>query len=343
MKHFTFLLGVVLSTGLAAAAEERQIFNGRDLTGWEGNAANWSVKDGCITGVNTEAQPLPYNQFLTWQGGSVKNFELRAKVRQTGNNSGIQYRSKPLKDVGPWSVGGYQCDIHSKPESIGMLYDEKGRGALAANGQSVVIDEQGVRWLAAEREPVAIDVSEWNEYTIVAQGNRLVHKVNGKVTVKVVDHQAGEREVEGLLAFQIHRGPAMTVQIKDVVLKELPDGGVLTPAQAPVPAGAKKLEAPVRPRRRPPATRPAANAAARAANPATRPASRPARPNRAEATGRVVGENRTTPLERIKAAKGFKVELLHSVPAAEQGSWVNLCVDGKGRIIASDQYGGLWR
>ena len=67
------------------------------------------------------------------------------------------------------------------------------------------------------------------------------------------------------------------------------------------------------------------------------------RPKPPEATGRVEGENRTTPVERIKAAKGFKVELLHSVPADQQGSWVNLCVDGRGRIIASDQYGGLWR
>src|SRR5688572_11847156 len=294
MHWVTFLLTIVLSTTLAPA-EERALFNGKDLTGWDGNPANWSVRDGCITGVNTEADPLPYNQFLTWQGGAVKNFELRAKVRQTGNNSGIQYRSKPLKDVGPWSVGGYQCDIHgSKVSSSGMLYDEKGRGILAENGQSVVIDEQGVRWLTAEREPVVVDVAEWNEYTIVAEGNRLIHKVNGKVTVEVIDHQSAERELEGLLAFQIHRGPAMTVQIKDVVLKELPDGGVLTPKQAPVPADAKKLEAPRRPGRRDLATR-------AAAEPASRPARRPPGPIQAEETGRVEGENRATPVERIKA------------------------------------------
>jgi putative heme-binding domain-containing protein len=61
------------------------------------------------------------------------------------------------------------------------------------------------------------------------------------------------------------------------------------------------------------------------------------------ATGLAIGENKATPPARIKALKDFKVELLHSVPAAEQGSWVNLCVDPKGRIIASDQYGGLFR
>ncbi len=68
-----------------------------------------------------------------------------------------------------------------------------------------------------------------------------------------------------------------------------------------------------------------------------------ARPKRAAVVGPVVGENKATPIERLKVAKDFKVELLYSVPGAEQGSWVNLCVDDKGRILASDQYGGLYR
>ena len=58
---------------------------------------------------------------------------------------------------------------------------------------------------------------------------------------------------------------------------------------------------------------------------------------------RNVGENTATPVSRIKVAKDFQVELLYSVPGGEQGSWVNLCTDPKGRIIASDQYGGLYR
>ena len=50
-----------------------------------------------------------------------------------------------------------------------------------------------------------------------------------------------------------------------------------------------------------------------------------------------------TPIDRIKAPKGFKVELLYTVPRESQGSWVNLAVDPKGRLIASDQYGKLYR
>ncbi len=59
--------------------------------------------------------------------------------------------------------------------------------------------------------------------------------------------------------------------------------------------------------------------------------------------GAAIGGNKATPINRISAAKGFKVELLYSVPGQDQGSWVNLCTDDKGRLLVSDQYGGLYR
>jgi len=237
-------LGLFLTILTTCVAQERQIFNGKDLDGWEGNPESWSVQEGAITGITTDDKRLPYNQFLIWRGGTVKNFELRAKVRQTGNNSGIQYRSKELKQVGAWSVGGYQCDIHPQAANNAMLYDERGRGIVAQNGQTVIIDRDGTKWLVKETEPVKVDVAEWNEYMIIARGNHLIHKINGQVTVDVIDHQESEREQEGIVAIQIHQGPAMRVQVKDIVLRELPDGGVLTPEQAPVPADAKKIAAP---------------------------------------------------------------------------------------------------
>ena len=243
---FCFLVLSLLLTNATwgQSPAERQLFNGKDLTDWEGNPASWSIVDGCITGVTKGDEPLPYNQFLIWRGGTVKNFELRAKIKQSGNNSGIQYRSKELKEVGPWSIGGYQCDVHPDAKNNAMLYDERGRGIVAQNGQTVIVDAEGARWLVKETEPVKVDVAEWNEYTVIARGNHLIHKLNGQVTSDVIDHQVKERELEGLLALQIHRGPAMKVQIKEIVLKELPEGEVLTPEQAPVPAEAKKLPGP---------------------------------------------------------------------------------------------------
>jgi hypothetical protein len=230
-------------TSFAQSSQGKQLFNGKDLTGWEGNPASWSVKDGVIVGVTKADEPLPYNQFLIWRGGTLKNFELTAKVKQSGNNSGLQYRSKELKEVGQWSIGGYQCDIHPEARNNAMLYDERGRAILATNGQTIIIDPEGTRWLVKETDPVTIDVADWNEYTVIARGNHLIHKINGQVAVDVIDHDPKNRDLEGLLAIQIHRGPAMKVEIKDIVLKELPDGEVLTPEQAPVPKDAKKAPA----------------------------------------------------------------------------------------------------
>ncbi len=148
------LLISLLHIPLVRADEGFQsLFNGTDLKGWDGNPALWSVEEGCITGKTTKPQELAYNQFLIWRGGTVKNFELRAKIRQTGNNTGIQYRNKELPEVGKWAVGGYQMDIHPTTKNNGMVYDEKGRGIITPNGQSVVINPEGKRWLVSQREP----------------------------------------------------------------------------------------------------------------------------------------------------------------------------------------------
>ena len=107
------------------------LFNGKDLTGWDGNPELWSVEDGAITGKTKGPEHLSYNQFLIWRGGTVKNFELSVKVKVTGdNNSGVQYRSKELPENGPWSIGGYQCDVHPAAPNNAMVYHERGRGIV---------------------------------------------------------------------------------------------------------------------------------------------------------------------------------------------------------------------
>lgn len=244
MTRFVLAWSFVVCASLPVYAEDgfRSLFNGKDLDGWDGNPELWTVEDGCITGKTNGPEHLSYNQFLIWRGGTLKNFELRAVVRVEGNNTGIQYRSRELPEVGKWSIGGYQCDVHPAAPNNAMLYDERGRGIVAQNGQSVVIDPQGEKYLTAEREPVAVDTAQWNEYVVVARGNRLVHKLNGQVTAEIVDFDEKERELEGLLALQIHRGPAMRVQFKEVLLKELPDEPVAPFAATDVPADAKKLE-----------------------------------------------------------------------------------------------------
>ena len=238
------LLLAALTFPFAATAEDgfKPLFNGKDLTGWDGNPALWSVEDGCITGKTQGPDTLTYNQFLIWRGGVLKNFELHAKIRCSATNTGIQYRSRELPENGKWSVGGYQFDIHSATAHQGSIFEERGRGVIVENGWSVVIDPQGARWQVALHEPVVADMKEWHDYTIIAQGNHLIQKVDGKVTVDLVDHEEAKRSLEGILAFQLHRGPAMTVQVKEVMLKELPDGGVTAFDKASLSKDAKPVE-----------------------------------------------------------------------------------------------------
>ena len=125
----------------------KSIFNGKDLTGWEGDPAYWTVEDGAITG--TTDGKLKANSFIVWRGGTVKNFELRVKVKITqGGNSGLQYRSAPFSNGGPYVLTGYQCDIvTTNDEYDGMLYDERGRRILAQAGTRVVIDPNNEKWI----------------------------------------------------------------------------------------------------------------------------------------------------------------------------------------------------
>ena len=326
------LLAFMLATLSPLSAQEgfKPLFDGKTLTGWDGNPELWSVEDGAITGKTKGPDHLAYNQFLVWRGGVLKNFELRAKIKCSASNSGIQYRSKELPEIGKWVVGGYQCDVHANAPFNGMVYEERARGILVQNGQSVIVDDKGDKWLAAERDAVKVDFTEWHEYVIIAQGNHLIHKIDGKVTIDLVDHQAKNRALEGLLAFQVHKGPAMIVQIKDVMLKELPEIALLSLEKNQIPSDAQRIVPP-----------PAKKAPAKA--PAKAKAKAPAKKAPSTDTGKAIGENKATPVDRIKAPEGFKVELLYSVPGESLGSWVALCADDKGRIYASDQYGDLYR
>ena len=332
----------------AASAQDgfKPLFNGKDLTGWDGNPELWKVENGEIVGTTTGPEQLAYNQFLIWRGGVVKNFELKAKIKQAGNNTGIQYRSNENTDK-KWSIRGYQCDIHPNVPYRAMMYEEGGRGIVSQNGQSVVIDPSGVKWLAGEHDPVEADIAEWHEYTIIAKGNHLVHQIDGKTTMELTDFEEAKRSLEGLVAFQIHRGPAMEVHIKDVMLKELPDGGVVSFEKSAIPSDAQIIEAkaPGKGKAKAPAAAPKAPAKGKGAEKgkAAEKGKGKAKPKRPDAVGPAIGANVATPVSNIKALKDFKVELIYSVPGGEQGSWVNLTSDDTGRIYASDQYGMIYR
>ncbi|MBT5124027.1 MAG: DUF1080 domain-containing protein [Planctomycetaceae bacterium] len=203
------------------AQEFRSIFNGKDLSGWKGDMTRWSVKDGAITGTTTKERPLPHNQFLILND-SVSDFEFKAEFRLIGdNNSGVQYRSQVIEGAGDFRVKGYQADIHAKPSYTGMLYDEGGRGIVAQRGQRVVVNDQGEKNVIAETDPVVKeDLTAWNTIEIRAVGDRLIHLINGKVTVDITDLDTKNREFKGLLALQIHAGGPMVIQFRKLKLRD---------------------------------------------------------------------------------------------------------------------------
>ncbi len=216
----------------AATAAEKPLFNGTDLTGWAGDPALWSVKDGVIVGKTSADAPIKGNTFLIWKDGEVSDFTLTLKYKMTPGdekktvNSGIQYRSK-VADEANFVVAGYQADFEYGPKYSGILYEEKGRGILAQRGQKVTIT-QGAEPKkptltvtgetgSSDEIQAAIDKDGWNEYKIIAKGGHLQHYINGKLTVDVTDETA-EGAKKGVLALQLHAGPPMQVEFKDIIL-----------------------------------------------------------------------------------------------------------------------------
>ncbi len=221
----TTIAGLLMLVAIPLMAQDtpREIFNGKDLSGWKGNSDLWSVKDGCITGTTTADKPLKFNTFLIWEGGNVSNFELEFdyKIGSEGN-SGIQYRSKIINEQ-DFIVGGYQADIDATLKFAGINYEEKGRGILAQRGQRVTIDVAGAKSAEAIGDGVELGkkihgAGEWNHYRLVAQGNRLSHSINDTLMSEVIDDQEGKASKEGVLAFQIHVGPPMEIQFKNIRL-----------------------------------------------------------------------------------------------------------------------------
>lgn len=226
MKTTTFCLIFMLIAGIACAAQPPQdfisVFNGKDLEGWAGGD-EWSVEDGALTGVADGS--LKANRFIVWEGEPLKNFELQVMVRVSENgNSGLQYRSKVRPDLGPFRASGYQCDIVAKtPEYNGMLYEEKGRRILAPQSKTVVIDSDGQPWITSAKPVKKFEPNQWHRYRILAEANHLQHWIDDHQTVDVIDLDETGRALEGVLAVQVHVGPAMKIQYKDFFLKRLPD------------------------------------------------------------------------------------------------------------------------
>lgn len=230
----------------------RQIFNGTSLEGWDGDPSLWRVEGGAIVGETTAASPLAQNSFLIWRGGRPADFDLKLEFRINSTNSGVQYRSEQLPEggegkIGKWVLKGYQADIDFANQYTGMLYEERARGFLAPRGQLNYVGANqapaGARG-AAPPTPAAgappfgvrgqvgalnsndalrglIKQNDWNQFQVIARGNVLIHVLNGQVMAVFVDDDAEGRSLQGLLGLQIHTGPPMKVEFRNVYIKTL--------------------------------------------------------------------------------------------------------------------------
>ncbi len=213
--------------GHAQQSEFKPIFDGQSLTGWRGDTEFWRVEDGSIIGETTPEKEIKKNIFLVWDQGEVDDFELRLKFRVSGTpraNSGIQFRSRQGEDG---HLAGYQADIDRSGTYIGILYDEKtGRGILCQRGQHTTIDKAGKKNAKAAGDKdellAKINLDDWNEYHIRAAGNEFTISINGHVMSRTTDNQPDHFDRKGLLGLQLHVGPPMKIEFRDIQLKRLP-------------------------------------------------------------------------------------------------------------------------
>ncbi len=211
------------------------LFNGNDLSGWQGDSRFWRVEDGAIIGQTSEDNKAEHNTFLIRADEEYGDFELRFSYQVSGFNSGVQYRSVAQDD---FVVKGYQADFEDRwhdgttDKFSGMFFEENGRMFLGQRGEAVivrgipegkkkpVIEKVGSLGDPAELEKV-IHRDDWNEYIIIARGFQFTHLINGRVMAIGWDEDETHRTGSGIFAFQLHSGPPMQIKLKDIRVRKL--------------------------------------------------------------------------------------------------------------------------
>jgi hypothetical protein len=189
------------------AADPVSLFDGKTLTGWEGDTAKtWRIEDGAIVGGSLDAV-VPRNEFLCTTK-TYGDFELKVKFKLLGDrakaNAGVQFRTKRIPNH--HEVSGYQADVGQ--DYWGALYDESRRKKVLAKPEKAVVEK-------------AIRHDDWNEYVIRAEGPRIRLWLNGTLTVDYTEPDAAIDRI-GVIGLQVHGGGKTKVYYKDIIITELP-------------------------------------------------------------------------------------------------------------------------
>lgn len=218
MKLITTILSLALITNSLSAENVAilpkpdaegwiKLFNGEDLTGWNGDPKVWRVKDGYISGEIDKLKGG--NTFLIFKK-PFSNYVLEVDVILVGRkgNSGIQYRSEQSeRGANKWVVKGYQADFANG--CWGKLYEEGGRGTLV--------------WKYKDKAPEVKADNEWNKYRITANGSNLKQELNGTVTIELDDKDPAKAAKEGVIALQYHSPGGFEVRFRNIQIKLLED------------------------------------------------------------------------------------------------------------------------
>ena len=220
------------------------IFDGKTLNNWEGDPTYWRVENGNLVGEITPQTLLKTNSFIIWKGGEPANFELKGEFNITEKgNSGINYRSEKLTDV-PYALKGYQADIDGANRYTGQNYEERGRTTLAYRGQITSVNPQTGNWKPEDvRAKVKnnawsdlrvtgslgntdslktkIKSQDWNSFHLIVKVNHLQHYINGILMSDVMDNDVINGKSKGIIGVQVHVGPPMKVEYRNLRLKEL--------------------------------------------------------------------------------------------------------------------------
>lgn len=241
------MMALCLTTQISCVAQKgekgfKTIFDGKTLNGWDGDTKYWRVENGSLVGEITPETLLKTNSFIVWQGGQPGDFELKGsfKIAKKGN-SGINYRSDKVADI-PNALRGYQADIDGAINYTGQNYEERKRTTLGYRGEIVTVNEptdkspeafkanlKNNAWLGrtvtgslgtSDELKAKIKSEDWNDFHIIAKGNRLQHYINGVLMSDVTDNDTVNGKKSGYLGIQVHVGPPMKVEYKNIRIKQ---------------------------------------------------------------------------------------------------------------------------